>query len=40
MITELQELAGEVVINTTGRRLLSDELAEMLQGCGWLYRRE
>ncbi len=32
MITELQELAGEVVVNTTGRRLLSEELAQMLKG--------
>jgi len=32
MITELKELAGEVVINTSGRRLLSDELAVMLPG--------
>jgi len=32
MIAELKEMAGEVVINTTGRRLLSEDLAVMLPG--------
>jgi len=32
MKTELQEMAGEVVFNNTGRRMLSDELADLLRG--------